>query len=212
MKILELFSGTKSISKAFPDAEVVSVDTDPTFDPTFVCDIMDFDYTQFDSFDYIHASPPCTEYRILQTSYYGRKRTVNGVLTDFTPAVHEAQLVNSDRLVLRALEIIEHFRPKCWTIENPCVPGWKFSLINREFMKDLNYTICNYCMYNNHGTRKKPTVFFNNFGLELLKCGGGHKHGVWHEVPKSDGLSKLHTRYVIPPLLCAEIADQVGLV
>ena len=93
MKILELFSGTKSISKAFPDAEVVSVDTDPTFDPTFVCDIMDFDYTQFDSFDYIHASPPCTEYSILQTSYYGRKRTVNGVLTDFTPAVHEAQLV-----------------------------------------------------------------------------------------------------------------------
>jgi hypothetical protein len=168
---------------------------------------MDFDYTQFDSFDYIHASPP-----VPSTAYYKPATTgENGrptVLTDFTPAVHEAQVVNSDRLVLRALEIIDHFRPKCWAMENPCVPGWKFSPINREFMKDLNYTICNYCMYNNHGTRKKPTVFFNNFGLELRKCGGGHKHGVWHEVPKSDGLSKLHTRYVTPPLLCAEIADQ----
>ena len=51
MKVLELFSGTKSIGKAFERLghEVISVDLDPTFQPTILVDMLTWDYaSQFE--------------------------------------------------------------------------------------------------------------------------------------------------------------------
>ena len=72
MIILELFSGTKSISKIFEkyNHTVISVDLDNHFKPTHNVSILDFDYKQYKHFDYIHASPPCNEYSINQSSWY----------------------------------------------------------------------------------------------------------------------------------------------
>ncbi len=44
MKILELFSGTGSVGKAFPNDEVISVDIDNRYKPTHLISIFDFDY------------------------------------------------------------------------------------------------------------------------------------------------------------------------
>ncbi len=57
IKVLELFCGTKSIGKCCDELgwESISVDLEPKFNPTHLCNIMDFDYKQYpkDYFDLI---------------------------------------------------------------------------------------------------------------------------------------------------------------
>jgi hypothetical protein len=110
MKILELFCGTHSIGKAFPHDDIISLDLDPHFKPTICCDILDFDYKKYHSFDYIHTSPPRTECSQIQVSFYGRRRRVNGVLVGFNRTTHEEYIAPSDKLVLKVLEIIDYFK------------------------------------------------------------------------------------------------------
>ena len=103
-RLLELFCGTKSIGRAFEAAgwEVVSLDIVSKFEPTILCDIRSWDYALFPPghFDMVWASPVCTEYSRALT-------------------MRPRRLEEGDALVLRALEIMEHFDPFMWVIENP---------------------------------------------------------------------------------------------
>ena len=66
MRLLELFSGTKSVSKAIEHLydEIISVDILNKNNPTYCCDILLWDYKQYPPgyFDAIWASPPCTAF------------------------------------------------------------------------------------------------------------------------------------------------------
>ena len=70
MKLLELFSGTKSVGRVAEQLrfEVTSLDRD--LDADIKCDIMDWDYKQYlvGYFDVIWASPPCIEYSKCKTT------------------------------------------------------------------------------------------------------------------------------------------------
>jgi len=205
MKILELFSGTGSIGKAFPNDEVISVDIDPHFNPTHTVSIFDFDYKQYDGFCYIHASPPCQYFSIMLKSWYGRKKRVNGEMVIFTKEIHESLVVEiSDKLVLKALEIIEYFKPKFYTIENP-YSSYYLSLINRPYMTPYKHIVINYCMYDH--PVKKPTVIFNNFDLEGKLCDKSHEHLKWGEF--NGNAKRLYERYRIPHKLCESIATHI---
>ena len=211
MQILELFCGTKSISKCYaqdPTTSIITVDLNPCFAPTHVCCVLEFDYKKYAHFDYIHASPPCTEYSSNQHAFYGRMRKVQGVSVPFNPEVHEQEMQKSDKLVLRVLQIIEYFKPACWTIENPrsLSPN---TLLHRPVVRGLPYQLCSYCMYGH--ALKKNTVFWNNFKLQLKQCTHyNQKHMAWADwARKPTGMPRLHMRYVIPHLLCQEIRKQV---
>jgi site-specific DNA-cytosine methylase len=104
MKLLDLFSGTGSVAKAAQIKGWSTTTLDKDLPADIQTDILEWDYKSLppDSFDYIHASPPCT--------HYSKART-----TAKTPR----DIEGSNQLVKRTLDIIEYFNPKFFTIENP---------------------------------------------------------------------------------------------
>ena len=99
---MELLSGTGSVGTACKehDCEVVSLGR--VTPANIRAGIMDWDYKVFlpRHFDFIWASPPCTEYSVAKTIGH---RDIEGF----------------GRVVARTIEIIRHLGPKYWVMENP---------------------------------------------------------------------------------------------
>ena len=140
MRVLELFCGTKSVGKVCDQLgwESISVDMEKKFNPTHLCNIMDFDYKQYPKnyFDIVWASPPCTQYSRLQDSWIGRVRKG----TIYTKEIQENNMKEADKLVLKTLEIINYFRPQYFTIENPNHNNW-CNIKYRPYMVDIPYIL-----------------------------------------------------------------------
>ena len=71
-----------------------------------------------------------------------------------------------DRLVLKALEIIEYFNPEYWFIENPATSRMK----ERPFMKDITFYLVDYCMYSDWGYRKRTRIWTNKKDWDNKLC------------------------------------------
>ena len=128
MRLLELFSGIGSVGDVFKDHdwEVVSLDRDL---PAYInCDVLDWDYQNAyppNHFDFIWASPPCTEYSAAKT-------------------VGVRKLEESNGLVQRTLDIIDYFQPASgWIMENPQTGLLK----HQDCVRDLPYNDLDYCKY-----------------------------------------------------------------
>lgn len=164
IRVLELFKGTGSVEKAvnklYPNrVEVISVDIEPKFNPTYCCDFMDFDYMAWQPghFDIVWASPPCTFYSRMQR---------------FSPKSKEykqSKLEKSNELVQRVLQCIEYLRPRRWYIENPQTGTLK----NQEFMQELDYCDATYCMYGY--PYRKQTRFWTNRPKQLKLCSASRR-------------------------------------
>ena len=104
MRLLELFTGTGRVGKAFSQYgwEVVGLDINPGH--AIQTNILSWDYSVYprDHFDCIYASPPCTQYSICRTS-----------------AKTPRDLEGADALAQRTLDILEYFQPAVFIIENP---------------------------------------------------------------------------------------------
>ncbi len=164
LNVLELFSGTGSVGKVCKMLDWNSVSVDMILPATHQCDIMNFDYKQYpkDYFDIIWASPPCTNYSKLQDGWLGRMR--KGEI--YTKEIQEKEMNEDDRLVLKALEIIEYFNPEYWFIENPATSRMK----ERPFMKDLPFYLVDYCMYSDWGYRKRTRIWTNKKDFDNKLC------------------------------------------
>tara|TARA_R110002167_G_scaffold35233_1_gene112577 strand:+ start:2823 stop:3569 length:747 start_codon:yes stop_codon:yes gene_type:complete len=187
MSVLELFSGTKSVGKVCDELNWKTISVDLILEADHKIDIMEFDYTQYDkdAFDVIWASPPCTAYSMLQNSFLGRKR--KGVI--FTKEIMEEERKESDKLVLKTLEIIKYFNPSLWFIENPQTGQLK----NREYMKDIPYYDVDYCMYSDFGYKKRTRIWTNKEYFDAKLCDGKGTCGNMIEI-KTDGAVHTGTR------------------
>jgi len=146
MRLLELFSGTGSIGRALEAHgwEVVSLDILPP--ATIIANILTWDHTVFPPghFDFIWASPPCTE--------YSKARTRTKRPRDYDTA---------DALVSRALEIIDYFCPVMWLLENPQTGYLK----TREIIQKIPWQDVTYCRYGKK--YKKQTRLWGRFPFQL---------------------------------------------
>ena len=168
MRILELFSGTHSVGKVASELGWESISVDMMLPATHQVDILEFDYKQYDKnyFDIVWASPPCVEYSKLQDCWLGRLR--KGLL--YTREQQEISMKEADKLVLKALEIIDYFKPTLWFIENPLG-----RLKDREIMEGLHYYTVDYCRYSDWGYKKRTNIWTNNTNFIPKTCEGEGK-------------------------------------
>ena len=164
VKCLELFSGTGSVGKVCKQLGWETLSIDLIMEADHKCDIMDFDYKQYDKdeFDIVWASPPCEKYSALQRCWFGRER--NGEI--YTKEKNLEEQNEADKLVEKTLEIIDYFKPKYWFIENPQTGDLK----NRNIMKNINFYDYDYCKYSDWGYKKTTRIWTNKKDLKPLKC------------------------------------------
>jgi len=206
VKILDLFSGTRSIAKAFEQhggCAVFTVDNDTRHKgidwyedilKVTAGDILD----RFGKPNVIWASPPCTSYSIAAIAHH-RTREESGNL------LPKSELAKtSDALVKHTLALIEELNPAFWFIENP-----RGGLRKMDFMQRLPRFTVTYCQYGDK--RMKPTDIWTNHPnaqfLPMCKKGAAcHEAAPRGSKTGTQGLSGAVLRSVIPEKLCDHIA------
>ncbi len=165
MKILELFCGTKTISKEFEKRghEVFTIDCDKRFDPSLCKDIMEVSLKDIPfKPDIIWASPPCQTFSVASISHYWKDGEVKN-----------SKAVNGRALLYKTLWLIDKLKPKYWFIENPRGMMRKEALM--IFLSNVGGTrhTLTYCQYGEN--RMKPTdIWTNNFTwIPKPKCTPG---------------------------------------
>lgn len=205
MKVLELFAGTRCISKAFERAghETYSVDWDKNFENiTLHEDVGKLTVEQIIEMcggrpDVIWASPDCTTYSVAAISYH-RRREANGNLKAITEYAEFC-----DRTNAHVVKLIQELNPKYYFIENP-----RGAMRKMDFMKDLPRYTVTYCQYGE--TRMKPTDIWTNHPDPKFKpaCKNGDKCHV--SAPRgaktgTQALKGARVRSEIPTQLCEHI-------
>ena len=199
MQILELFAGSKSVGKVADGLffESYSSDIEQFGGIDYVTDILDFDVTKI-SFkpDVIWASPPCTAFSVASI---GKNWTKVG--NDYLPKNPRAEL--GLKLVQKTLEIIEHFNPTYFFIENP-----RGMLRKMPMMAHLKRQGVTYCQYGD--TRMKPTDIWTNSDKWIPRpmCSNGspcHISAPRGSRTGTQGLANAYERSKIPEDLCMEI-------
>lgn len=163
MNVLELYSGTESISEAFRKKghDAFTIDNNLALDPDLCTDIVELDFSDvlresfnlagIDDFDIVWASPPCTTFSVCTISRHWK----NG-----RPKTPEAKA--GIEMVLRALQLIKALQPKYWFIENPRGMLRKVmpQLMKKAGIQQYRRVTVTYCQYGDRAM--KPTDIWTN--------------------------------------------------
>lgn len=206
MKVLELFSGTRSIGRAFEAAghDVFSVDYDTQFTADLHADIegltADEVLDMFGKPDVIWASPDCTTYSVAAISKHRRKNDKTGSLDHVSEYARKCDRVNKN-----VLRLIRELKPRYWFIENP-----RGGLRKMDFMQGLPRHTVTYCQYGDR--RMKPTDIWTNHPAPNFKppCRNGapcHEPAPRGSKTGTQGIKGSKDRARIPEQLCSHIVE-----
>lgn len=207
MKVLELFAGTRSISKAFEARghKAYSVEWSKDYENiSLYADIGTLTAKDIIKLcggvpDVIWASPDCATYSIAAISHH-REQQEGGNLT---PKSEYAKFC--DRVNKNLLDLIAELKPRFYFIENP-----RGGLRKMDFMKGLYRYTVTYCQYGDK--RMKPTDIWTNHPNPQFKppCKNGdncHQSAPRGARTGTQGLKGSKERAVIPKMLCEHIVD-----
>lgn len=199
MNVLELFAGSRSVGKQAEKLgmNVFSSDLIEFEGIHYPVSILDFDVTKVPfQPDIIWASPPCTSFSVASIGHHW-----TGGKGAYIPKTDGARL--GLKLVEKTIEIINHFQPTYWFIENP-----RGVLRKMEIMKGLKRNTVTYCQYGDE--RMKPTDIWTNSDVWVPRpmCKNGdpcHVAAPRGSRTGTQGRSNAYERSKIPDELCQEI-------
>lgn len=208
MIVLELFAGTRSISKAFENKghKTYSIEWNKDFENIDLYkDINDVTANDIIKLchgvpDIIWASFDCTTYSIAGIRHH---RIKNKETENLDPISDYAKFC--DKTNIHVLELINKLKPKYYFIENP-----RGGLRKMKFMQGLpRYTIT-YCQYGDK--RMKPTDIWTNISDPKFKpmCKNGdscHEKAPRGSMTGTQGLKGSKERSIIPKELCEHIVE-----
>ena len=207
MKVLELFAGTRSISKAFEanGHETFCIEWSEDFENIDLCaDILtvtaEMILERFGRPDVIWASPDCTTFSIAAISHHRRKNPITGNLDPVSDYAKFCDAVDK-----HVLQLIQELKPKYWFIENP-----RGGMRKMEWMQGLPRYTVTYCQYGDN--RMKPTDIWTNHPSPNFRpmCKNGdtcHEAAPRGSKTGTQGLKGSKERSVIPEGLCKHIVS-----
>lgn len=207
IKVLELFAGTRSISKAFEAKghEVFTVEWNKDFeDISLYADIgtltVEDILQSFGKPDVIWASPDCATFSVAAISHHRRK---NPQTNNLDPISEYAKFCDEvDRNVLR---LIKELNPTFYFIENP-----RGGMRKMSWMQGIPRYTVTYCQYGE--TRMKPTDIWTNHPNPQFKPPCKNGDSCHEKAPRGSrtGTQRLKTakeKAVIPQQLCEHIVS-----
>ena len=208
MKVLELFAGTRSISKAFEARghQTFSVEWSKDFDNiSLYADIGTLKASDIIKLcggipDVIWASPDCATFSVAAISTQRRKNKDTGSLEPISDYAKFCDDV--DRNVLK---LIDELKPRFWFIENP-----RGGMRKMEWMQDRPRYTVTYCQYGER--RMKPTDIWTNHPNPQFKppCKNGdtcHEAAPRGARTGTQGLKDSREKAIIPEALCNHIVS-----
>ena len=205
MVVLDLFCGTKSISKAFKARghTTYTIDWDQGFNPTLAADIGTLTAADIIKLcgcvpDVIWASPDCTTYSVSHLRTHRRKEA-DGRLAPVSEYAKRCDEINA-----HLIELIQELKPRYWFIENPVGCMRKMA-----FMQGLPRYTLTYCQYGER--RQKPTDIWTNHPNPAFKppckrgapCHDAAPRGTWQS--GTQALKNRVEKARIPEQLCNHI-------
>lgn len=203
LKVLDLFSGTRSIAKAFEDRghEVYTIEWDKVHkEIDWYADMMEVTakdvLERFGQPDVVWASPPCNRFSVASIGKHWHKGTD-------LPKTKEAE--EGLKLLEHTVQLIKDLNPTFYFIENP-----RGKMRKMDIMQDLPRYTVTYCQYGD--TRMKPTDLWTNHPNPDFKpmCKNGEPCHVAAPRGSSTGTQGIKgsiARSIIPEKLCNYIVD-----
>ena len=201
MKVLDLFAGSRSMSKAAIEngCEAFSTDLHHFDGIDYPCDILKIDVNQLpDKIDMVWASPPCTGFSVAAIGHHW-----TGGKGAYIPNTDTARL--GILLLEETIRLIQFIQPKIWFIENP--RGLMRKMPQWESIDHVRHTVT-YCRYGD--TRMKPTDIWTNSKTWIPEpmCKNGspcHDAAPRGSRTGTQGLKGNYERSKIPKNLCSQI-------
>ena len=199
MNVLELFAGSRSVGKQAEKLgmNVFSSDLIEFEGINYPVSILDFDVNKVPfQPDIIWASPPCTSFSVASIGHHW-----TGGKGAYIPKTDGARL--GFELVKKTIEIINHFQPTYWFMENP-----RGVLRKLPVVQGLKKNTVTYCQYGDE--RMKPTDIWTNSDVWIPRpmCKNGdpcHVAAPRGSRTGTQGRSNAYERSKIPDELCNEI-------